>query len=115
TLRLPDPSRFAIALAVAELVGATFQPRARVPLPVTGDPPTVKSDDGAESPTLVTVPLPVPVPGKVWPAAKVMRPLLAIFNPVSVGAAVPFPKSRFKEPLALAVLFETGSAFNWKT
>jgi hypothetical protein len=32
-----------------------------------------------------------PPPGKVWLAAKVITPLLLIFNPVSVGAAVPEP------------------------
>jgi hypothetical protein len=45
-----------IALAVAALVGATFHFRPRVPLLVTGDPLTVKSDAGADNPTLVTVP-----------------------------------------------------------
>jgi len=46
--------------------------------------------------TLVTVPL--PVPGKVWPEAKLTSPVLAMENPVSAGA-VPFdPNSRFKEP-----------------
>ena len=44
--------------------------------------------------TLVTVPLP-PEPGKVWPEAKFIRPLLAMDSPVSAGA-LPFdPKSRF--------------------
>lgn len=30
-----------------------------------------------------------PPPGKVWPGAKVITPLLLIFSPVSAGAAVP--------------------------
>jgi hypothetical protein len=58
--------------------------------------------------TLVTVP--EPVPGKVWPEAKVMRPLLATESPVSVGV-VPFaPKRRCRLPEGLAVSLPVGSA-----
>ena len=35
--------------------------------------------------------VPLPVPGKVCPAAKAIRPLLLILSPVSAGAAVPEP------------------------
>lgn len=60
-LKFPEPSRFTIAFAVFVLVGATVQFKPRVPLPVTGEPLTVKSDAGALSPTLVTVPVPLMV------------------------------------------------------
>ena len=43
----------------------------------------VKSGDRLPELKLVTVPL--PVPGKVWPAAKVRMPLFAIDNPVKAG------------------------------
>ncbi len=105
---MPDASRFTIAFAVLRLVGATVQLSPSVPLPVTGDPLTVKSADGADSPTLFTVP--GPVPGNVCPTAKVKMPLLLIFSPVSAGALVPEPNSRFKVPDGLAVLFPAGSA-----
>ena len=55
-LKLPLVSRLTIALAVAALVGAMVQFSPRVPLPVIGDPLTVKSEDGALMPALVTVP-----------------------------------------------------------
>ena len=45
-----------MAFAVAALVGATVQLNPSVPLVVTGEPLTVKSELGALSPTLVTVP-----------------------------------------------------------
>jgi hypothetical protein len=64
TLKLPVESRFTMALFVSLLVGATFQLRPSVPLVVTGEPVTVKSDEGALRPTLVTVPLPF----NVWQA-----------------------------------------------
>jgi hypothetical protein len=88
-LKFPEASRFTIAFAVSALVGATFQAKFKVPLVVTGEPLTVKSDAGADSPTLFTVP--APVPGNVCPVAKVMSPLLLIFKPVSAGLAVPEP------------------------
>src|ERR1700733_11904558 len=94
--KLPVESRFTMAFAVAALVGATFQFKPRVPVDVTGDPLTVKSEVGALSPTLVTPP--PPPPGKVCPAAKVMMPVSAIFNPVSFGAPVPEPARKFKVP-----------------
>jgi hypothetical protein len=55
-VNLPLASRFTIALAVSAFVGATFQFSSSVPLVVTGEPLTVKSETGALSPTLVTVP-----------------------------------------------------------
>ncbi len=63
--------------------------------------------------TLVTVPL--PVPGKVCPEAKLTSPLLAIESPVSVGATPLDPNSRFNEPDGLAVLFPVGSACHRKS
>src|SRR5580693_8872333 len=57
-LKLPVESRLTIALVVLVLVGATFQAKPKVPLPVIGEPPTTKSLEGALRPTLVTVPLP---------------------------------------------------------
>ena len=110
-LKLPEASRFTIAFAVFALVGATAQAMFSVPVVVTGDPLTVKSDAGAVSPTLFTVP--GPVPGNVCPTANVNRPLLLIFSPVSVGTAAPVPYSRFSVPDAVAVLFPAGSACNW--
>src|SRR6266853_2016340 len=104
----PEPSRFTIAFAIFDPVGATVQARFSVPAPVTGDPLTLKSDAGAARATLVTVPL--PDPGKVWPLANVKSPLLLSFNPVSVGAAVPEPNSRLSVPDGVAVLLPTGSA-----
>src|ERR1700730_11880079 len=64
---------------------------------------------------VVTVPLPVPVAGKVCPAANVTRPLLAIETPVSPGAFPSEKKRRFNEPEGLVVLLPTGSAFHWKS
>jgi hypothetical protein len=103
-LKLPLESRLTIALAVSALEGETVQFSASVPAPVTGEPLTVKSDDGADRPTLVAV------PGKVCPEANVMRPVLPILSPVSAGVPVPGANNRFNDPLALAVLFPTGSA-----
>src|SRR5579863_1085513 len=102
----PVPSRFTMAFAVSALVGATFQFSARVPLPVTGEPLTVKSETGALSPTLVTV----PVPGKVWVGANVNTPVLLSFNPISVGWLGSVPYSRFSVALGDVVLLPTGSA-----
>jgi hypothetical protein len=62
----------------------------------------------APAATLVTVPS--PVPGKICPWANVICPLLAMFNHVSDGLAVPSPNSRFKVPDGLLVLFPAGSA-----
>src|SRR5579863_406365 len=105
-LKAPLASRFTMALAVSALVGATFQASPSVPLVVIGDPLTVKSELGALSPTLVTV----PAPGKVWPAAKVNNPLLLNFSPVSAGDAGSVPYNRFKVAAGFAVLLPTGSA-----
>jgi len=63
---------------------------------------------------LVTVPLPPPLP-KVWPEAKVIKPLLAIERPVSVGE-LPFdPNSRLSEPEGLEESFAVGSACQRKS
>ena len=62
-LKLPNASRFTMALAVLALVRTTVQFRPSVPADVIGEPVTVKSELGAEKPTLVTVP--PPAPGKV--------------------------------------------------
>src|ERR1700691_1590535 len=110
-LKLPVESRLTMALAVSFGVGASFQFRARVPLPVTGEPLTVKSELGALRPTLVTVPL--PAPGNVWPEANVNKPLLLIFRPVSAGVPDPDAKSRLMAPDGLAVSLLTGSACHW--
>src|SRR5258708_7019228 len=106
-VKLPLASRFTIALAVSALVGATFQVSPRVPLVVTGDPLTVKSDDGALSPILFTVPT---LEGNVCPDANVIAPLFEIDNPVSAGTAVPDPNSRFNLPNGVALSFPVGSA-----
>ena len=106
-LKLPVESRLTMALAVSFGVGALFQFRARVPLPVTGEPLTLKSELGALRPTLVTVPL--PAPGNVWPDANVNKPLLLIFRPVSAGAPDPDAKSRLMAPDGFAVSLLTGS------
>src|SRR5260370_17549168 len=110
-VKLPLASRFTIALAVSALVGATFQVSPRVPLVVTGDPLTVKSDDGALSPILFTVPT---LEGNVCPDANVIAPLFEIDNPVSAGTAVPDPNTRFNLPNAAALLFPVGPASHRK-
>jgi len=51
-------SRFTMEFAMLALVGAMFQEKFSVPVLVTGEPLTLKSDAGAVNPTLVTVPLP---------------------------------------------------------
>src|SRR5260370_4320379 len=79
----PEPSRFTIAFAIFDPVGATVQSRFSVPAPVTGDPLTLTSDAGAARATLVTVPL--PGPRKVWPLANVRSPLLLSCNPFPVA------------------------------
>src|SRR5450755_4101581 len=105
--KFPEASRFTIALGTLASVGGTSHCRFNVPAVFTGEPLTLKSEFGALSPTFVTVP---PwLPGKVWPVAKVIRPLLEIDNPVSEGTLVPDPNSRFSVPEGLAVLFPTGS------
>jgi hypothetical protein len=43
--KLPFVSRLTMALRVARLVGAIFQFRPSVPLEVTGEPVTVKSEE----------------------------------------------------------------------
>src|ERR1700732_3217319 len=81
-LKLPVPSRLTMAFAVLRLVGATFQISASVPLFVTGEPPTLKSSEGALSPTLVTV----PVPGNVCPETNVTLPVWSTLKEVPLMA-----------------------------
>ena len=64
--------------------------------------------------TLVTVPLPVPVPGNVCPVANVICPLLAMCSPVSEGLVAPSPNSRFSVPEGAVVSLLAGSASHWK-
>src|SRR5580704_7242329 len=105
----PELSRFTIAFAVARFVGATVQLSPNVPLPVTGEPLTVKSEVGALSPTLLTA----PVPGKACPGANVICPLPAMWRPVSRYLFDPCAKSRFRVPLAVLVLLFVDSACHW--
>ena len=56
--KAPFASRFTMEFAILALVGAMFQEKFSVPVLVTGEPLTLKSDAGAVNPTLVTVPLP---------------------------------------------------------
>ena len=74
-----------------------------VPLVVIGPPVR-------PAPVLMPVTVPLLVPGKVWPEAKLIRPLLAIDSPVSVGELSFDPNSRFNEPEGLEELFPVGSA-----
>ena len=55
-------------------------------------------------------PVIVPVPGNFCPVAKVIRPLLLIDSPVSVGTELPEANSRLKLPDGDEVLFPAGSA-----
>src|SRR3989442_14131528 len=50
---------------------------------------TLVVNRGDRLPELKFVTVPFPVPGKVWPEAKVMTPLLAIDRPVAAGAHEP--------------------------
>ena len=77
-----------------------------VPLVVIGPPVSP-----GPLPTLVTVPM----PGKLCPVAKVIWPLLAMFNPVSVGVAPLAPNNRSSLPDGELVLLPTGSASHWKS
>src|SRR5450432_1454746 len=100
-------SRLTMAFGVGCSVGGISHCRFSVPVLITGEALTLKSEAGALSPTLLTVPL--VVPGKVWPDAKLIVPLLAIDNPVSDGDVLPKPNSRLSLPTGLAALFATGS------
>jgi hypothetical protein len=82
-----------------------------VPLPVIGPP--VKPAPVA---TLVTVPLPPPLPPpKACPGAKVIRPLLAIESPVSVGVPPFDPNKRFNEPDGVDESFPVDSTIQRKS
>jgi hypothetical protein len=80
-----------------------------VPLDVIGPPVSP-----APLATLVTVPLPA-APGKVWPLAKVITPLLATESPVSAGGAPFEPNNRLSLPEGELLLFPTGSANHRKS
>ena len=60
-------------------------------------------------PVPAVTPVIVPAPGKVCPVAKVIFPLLAMFNPVSLGEPEPLPYKRFRVPAGVDVLFPLGS------
>src|SRR5580704_1124902 len=74
-------------------------------------PPVSPLPDAVVIPVIV----PDPVPGNVWPVAKVIWPLLLIFSPVSVAFAGATAKSRFNVAEGEVVLLPTGSACQWKT
>ncbi len=108
--KAPAASRTTIAFTLLRELGGTFQANVNEPVVVTGEPVTVNSV-GAFRATLVTVPLPpLPLPGKVCPGAKVMRPLLLIESPVSLGLATPVPNNKFNVAEGVFVLLPTGSA-----
>src|SRR5260221_6840719 len=65
------------------------------------------------SPDPAVTPVMVPAPGKVCPEANLIRPLPAMFIPVSVGLT-PAPNKRFSVPVGVAVLLPAGSACHWK-
>ena len=99
---MPPPVRSVPAVTpVTTFVVSRF----RVTLPL--EPPPMRS-----VPAVTPVIVPLPVPGKVWPAAKAIWPLLPIFSPVSPAADAPEPKSRFRVALGAAVLLAAGSALN---
>jgi len=81
--------------------------RLRLSVPLV--PPPVKP-----LPLAVVTPVIVPVPENICPVAKVKRPLLLSFKPVSAGALVPEPNSRFRVPEGVEVLLPEASAFHWK-
>src|ERR1700690_227244 len=82
-----------------------------VPLAVIGPP--VKP---APVLTVVTVPLPPPLPpAKVCPGANVISPLLAIESPVSAGEFPLDPNNRLSEPEGLEESFPVGSASQRKS
>ena len=66
------------------------------------------------APAVMLVTVPLPVPGKVCPEAKVMRPLPAIESPVSAGV-LPAPNNRLNFPEGEVVLLPTGSACHRKS
>ena len=65
-------------------------------------------------PVPAVTPVIVPLPGKVCPLAKLIRPLLAIERPVSAGVLPP-PNNRFSFPEGEGVLLPTGSACQRKS
>lgn len=65
-------------------VGATVQLTVSVPEPVTGEPETVKSEEGTLRLTFETV----PDPGKVWLAANVIFPVESILKSLPLIASV---------------------------
>lgn len=112
---VPPPERPDPAVTVMELLASmAFVTPADgmliMPLEVIGPPV-----NPAPVATLVTVPLPPLPPPKVWPGAKVIRPLLAIESPVSVGL-LPFdPNSRFRDPEGVNESLPVDSAIQRKS
>src|SRR5579859_2500121 len=105
---VPLASLFTMELGVLELVGAMFQLRFNVPLPVTGEPVTTKSEAAAVNPTLVTVPPPPPPPGRFVSNDPSPIKCAAVIEP-----ALKLPlASRFT--MALAVFEFVGAMFQFK-
>ena len=136
----PEPVLTVVTVPPTVLVSVTVPPKATVPPPDNPEPACTVMEGFASMAlitpaegilivplavigppvrpapvlTLVTVP-PPPAPGKVWPEAKLISPLLAMESPVSDGA-VPFdPNSRLSVPEGLAELFPVGSAIQRKS
>src|ERR1700722_12479377 len=107
--KLPVASRLTMVLAASAFVGATVQFRPRVPAPVTGEPVTLKSEEGALSATLVIF----PVPGKACPGAKLIVPLALNEKPVLVAPAL-VEDSRFNVAEGAAVLLPVTAACHSK-
>ena len=87
--------------------GTLVVSRLSVTSPAT--PPPVRA-----VPAVTPVIVPAPVPGKVWPAAKLMVPFGLMKRPVSAAAAMPLVESRFNVAFGVAVLLPVGSAFHRK-
>jgi len=123
----------------AELVSVIVPPNATVPPPDNPDPACTVTEGFASmafvtpaagilivpvlvigppvrpEPVLTLVTVPLPVPGKVCPDAKLTSPLLAMESPVSVGELPFAPNSRFNEPEGLEESFPVGSAIQRKS
>ena len=83
-LRLPFTVCAPVKVLAAPSYGTTVVSMVSVPVFVIGPPVS-------PSPVATLVTVPSPVPGKVYPVAKVKMPLLLSFNPVSLGVLVPSP------------------------
>lgn len=105
---VPPPDNPGPACTVTELLASIAlvtpaEGMLMVPLVVIGPP---------VRPAPVSMPVTVPllVPGKVCPDAKLIAPLLAMDSPVSPGVFPFDPNRRFNEPEGLEELFPVGSA-----